>query len=338
MDEKGFKAFLKAGKRVPKGLPEKTIRSHMRMVKEFEAFLANRCPGRDFSGATERDVREFVRKLLKSKRGTFDEFIGLLRFSRFVGNVTVELILLQLLDGSNVLGALAAAAKKELGKKRYDEILGDYKPAPIGTPPRQMPKSTKEFMDRLDSNLDKETCRAILLTGPHAGPPQFYVDERAMFLKSRSVDEYLRKRREKFVKELAGYMKDGTLFFTQRIDAKALEFVKKNPEIAGGVRKGNKILLTKVPYMMIEYLAEKDKTLRRYYYCHCPLARESILHGPEMSHNLCYCSAGYEKRPFDVAFGTSVKADVLQSVLWGDPVCRFSIEIPANIMDKGRRK
>ena len=47
-----------------------------------------------------------------------------------------------------------------------------------------------------------------------------------------------------------------------------------------------------------------------------------------MSRNLCYCSAGYEKRPFDVAFGKSVKAEVKQSVLWGDPVCRFAIEIP----------
>jgi hypothetical protein len=38
-----------------------------------------------------------------------------------------------------------------------------------------------------------------------------------------------------------------------------------------------------------------------------------------------------------VAFGQPLKAEVLQSVLWGDPVCRFSIDIPKEYLsaDKG---
>jgi hypothetical protein len=86
--------------------------------------------------------------------------------------------------------------------------------------------------------------------------------------------------------------------------------------------------------MAIECLKEKDPKMRRYYYCHCPLARESILSGRQMSRNLCYCSAGYEKRPFDVAFGGSLKAEVKKSVLWGDDSCRFTLEIPDKWLSK----
>jgi len=68
--------------------------------------------------------------------------------------------------------------------------------------------------------------------------------------------------------------------------------------------------------------------MKRYYYCHCPLARESLLTNTLMSRNLCYCSAGYEKQPFEVAFGKLLRAEVKKSVLWGEPVCRFAIEIP----------
>ena len=122
--------------------------------------------------------------------------------------------------------------------------------------------------------------------------------------------------------------------FLHLIDQDALDFVKGNPEVAGGVRRGKKIYQTKIPYMIIEYLKEKDPKLKRYYGCHCLLARESILSGEEMSRNLCYCSAGYEKMPYEVAFGKPVKTEVLKSILWGDTVCRFAMEIPEGYLPK----
>jgi len=333
MDEKGFRKFIKEAKRVPKGLSEETIRSHVRMVKEFEAFIRKKGPKKKFGDAKASDVKEFIKHLTKDGRNTFDNLIGLLRYARFAGNKDAELSLLIILDGGNILGILCDTVKKEYGEGRYEELLGDFKKPGIGTPFKRMPKATIEFMGRLESGIGEKGTRALLLTGPHAAPKEYYAEEKKMLDGSKDVDEYLKKRREKFIGELKGYMDSGTLFFTQKIDKAALNFVKKNPEIAGGVRKGNLIYCTKVPYMMIEYLKEKDPTMKRYYYCHCPLARESILSGDTISRNFCYCSAGYEKRPFDVAFGKPVKARVQQSVLWGDPVCRFVLEIP-----EGHRK
>jgi hypothetical protein len=69
--------------------------------------------------------------------------------------------------------------------------------------------------------------------------------------------------------------------------------------------------------------------MKRYYMCHCPLAREAILAGePEIPMDWCYCSAGYGKVRYDVAFGVETQVEVLESVLGGSDNCRFRIRIP----------
>lgn len=328
MNEKGFRKFIKEAKRVPKGLSERAIRSHVRMVKEFEEFLKSKSPRKQFNDARARDIKAFTKHLAKIDRNTFDNLMGLLRYARFSGNRDAELALIIMLDGGNILGIMCDTVRSKYGKRKGDELLRGFKLPAIGTSFKLMPKVTSEFMSRLESGIGEEGTRELLLTGPHAGPPEYYAEERKMMLASKNIDEYLRKRRRKFIEELTGHMKNGTLFFTQEINQEVIDFVKRNPEIAGGVRKGNLIYCTKVPYMAIEYLREKDRRMKRYYYCHCPLARESILSGKAMSRNFCYCSAGYEKRPFDVAFGEPLKAKVKQSALWGDSVCQFVMEIP----------
>ncbi len=328
MNEKGFRKFIKEAKRVPKGLSEKTIRSHIRMVKEFEKLLKSKNPRKEFNDARERDVKAFIKHLAKTDRNTFDNLIGLLRYARFSGNRDAELALLIVLDGGNILGIMCDTVRREYGKRKGDELLRGFELPAIGTSFKHMPKVTSEFMRRLESGIGEAATRELLLTGPHAGPPEYYLEERKMLKASKSIDEYLRKRGKKFIEELTGHMRNGTLFFTQEINQDVIDFVRRNPEIAGGVRKGDLIYCTKVPYMAIEYLREKDQKMKRYYYCHCPLARESIPSGKAMSRNFCYCSAGFEKRPFDVAFGVPLKAKVKKSVLWGNSVCQFVLEIP----------
>lgn len=336
MDEKGFRAFLKEGKRVPKGLKERVIRENMSIARRFEEYLARTSPPEPAEKASRHDVGRFIERALESEDRTVDRLLGLLRYARFVGNREIELELLVLLDGADVMAKLIAASEAHVGKGANDRIFAGFEPPPLGTPHKKMPRYTQDFMRRLKKGTDKETCKAILLTGVHAGPPEAYAEERRMLRESKDVDEYLARRRQRMIDLLAGHMKDGTLFYNQAIDQLSLDFVKGNPEVAGGVRKGGSIYHTRIPYMMKEYLREKDSTMRRYYYCHCPLARESILTGEKMDRDFCYCSAGYDKRPFDVAFGEPVKITILKSVLWGDDYCRSRMEIPEKYRTKRR--
>jgi hypothetical protein len=338
MDEAGFREFLKEGKRVPKDLDAKTIRANIKVVKDFESFLRGRGKGRRLEKAKGRDARAFMVDAVEEGKGDFASFLGLLRYARFTGNTDMETGVLNALDGAKVMDDLCEVVRKKHGKKRYDEVLGGFRSPPIGTDPKRMPRTTREFTDRLESGLGEEGTREVLLVGVHAGLPKYYEEERRMLLASKDVDEYMRKRRERMVKLLEEHMKNGTPFYNQMIDQDALDFVRRNPEVAGGVRRGKKIHQTKIPYMMIEYLREKDPKMKRYYGCHCLLARESILSGEEMSRNLCYCSAGYEKMPYEVAFRKPVKTEVLKSILWGDEVCRFAMEIPEGYLPRKKGK
>ena len=331
MDEKGFREFIRDGKRVPKGLSENTIRSHIRIVKEFEGFLARRGNNRRFANANEREVKGFVRYLMGKNRASSAYLIGLLRYARFSGNNDVIRSLLEILN-SDQLQSLHKSFGEEYGRGVQSKILGGFEPPPMGTSAMRMPKATSEFLARLESGIGEEATREFLKKHcPDTSPPEHYSDERDLFLASKDVDDYLRKRRRRYLKELQGYMRDGTLYYTQKIDRDVIDFVRNNPEVGVGVRRGDMIYHTKIPYMTIDYLRERDSKLKRYYYCHCPLARESILSGKTMSRNLCSCSAGYCKRPFEIAFAKPLKAEVTKSVLWGDSVCQFTIEIPGQL-------
>jgi len=123
-------------------------------------------------------------------------------------------------------------------------------------------------------------------------------------------------------------MKSHTLYFTQEIDEQVLDYVRNTPTCQNGVREGNIIYITKIPYMAKHFLNEKDERMKRYYFCHCSWVREAIKSDISISSNFCYCSASFEKRPWEVIFGQSINVDVLESVLKGDSICRFAIHIP----------
>lgn len=129
-------------------------------------------------------------------------------------------------------------------------------------------------------------------------------------------------------------MKDKTLYFTQEINEAVLEYVRNTPTCQNGVREEDVIYITKIPFMAKKYLREKDPKKKRYYYCHCPWVREAIKSDMKISPNFCYCSAGFEKRPWDVIFDQPVNADVIQSVLKGDLVCKFVIHIPKEYLNQ----
>ena len=176
------------------------------------------------------------------------------------------------------------------------------------------------------------------MSGPHAAPREEYLPEREKFLASGSIDDFLENRHKEYVDSLQRHMEEKTLYFTQEIDEEVLEYVRNTPTCQSGVREGDVIHVTKIPYMAKKYLHEKDPKKKRYYYCHCPWVREAILSGVKISPNFCYCSAGFEKRPWDVIFDQPVKADVVETVLKGDPICKFAIHVPKEFLKNTRHE
>jgi hypothetical protein len=156
-----------------------------------------------------------------------------------------------------------------------------------------------------------------------------FKENKERFEKAVSIDEYLKDEHKRLIKEQENCMKAGQTWYEQEITPEVLQFVKNNQEINTGLRKGDKIYKIKIPYAPKQFFKEKDPIKRKYYACHCQLVRTAFRNGkPNIPPTFCYCSAGYEKLHFDVIFGEPVEVELLETLLKGDPRCRFAIKIP----------
>jgi hypothetical protein len=323
LNQEGFKSYC-----LERNLNQKTVQAHIKIVKEFETFLKNKCKGGSIAKATSSNLLSFVRHLALENRNTWDNLIPLARYARFINNKKILISALELLDGSDVLENLSNTIEQTVGEAKHKAVFKGIELPPLGTTPKEKQNITKKFMDNLETELGISKCREVLLSGPHAEPKEQFMSEQKKFSESKSIDDYLRKRHQEYVGELEDHLKEKTLYYTQEITKEVLDYVKETPTCQVGVRDGEIIYVTKIPYMAKKYLREKDPKKKRYYACHCGWVREAIKSETKISPNFCYCSVAFEKRLWDVIFGQDVKAEVLQTVLGGDQICKFAIHIP----------
>ena len=327
MDEKGFRGYC-----IKRNVKEETIQAHIRLLKDFEAFLEEKNRNKDFSSSSPNDMQSFVAHLMENRKNTIDSFVALIRYAIFTNKRELVAFLYGFIEGFGALEKLSETLKQTMGESTRDEIFEGINLPPLGTDPKDKPKVTKRIMERLEATLDEKTLKEVMSSGLDVGPKEWYLPMRQKFLESKSIDDFLRKKHQEAVELLEKHSREKSMFFAQEIDEEVVEYVRNNPAIMGGVKEGDIIYETKIPYLTKKYLYEKDEKMKRYYACHCAWVREAIKSGLKISPNFCYCSAGYHKRPWEIIFAQPVKADVMETVLKGDLVCRFAIHIPKQFL------
>jgi len=300
-------------------------------VKEFEKYLKK--SGRSFESAGLDALKDYVSLLMNEGENSWDRLVAIARYCNLAKKNDYYIYFTSILGARNVLPYIGERLAATAGEETKRRVFQDFELPPLGTPQESYPKLTKMIMDRMEAELPSKTCRQILTWNYHRVPAEAFKEKKERFEKANSIDEYLKDEHKRLIEEMNGLMKEGKVWYEQEITPEVLEFVRGNQEICTGVRQNDKIYLTKIPYAPKQYLMEKDPTLKRYYACHCPLARSAIRdREPEISSMFCYCSSGFEKFGFDVIFDEPVKVELLESVLKGDMRCRFAIEIPKGKM------
>jgi hypothetical protein len=326
MNKEGFRRFLQARK-----LSEGEIEQHVSLAEKFEGFLRGSVSEDLARSPTIEDARAFVAVLVQEETDTLENLLALARYGRFAENNEVYLAALELLDGGEVMGNLYEKLGKTVGEQKRDEVFEGIERPTWGTPNTQKSRLMQAVMERLERLVDAETCKQILSDSLRDLPDESYLEDRHRYAECGSFDEFLEMKREEFIAQLEQIKNGGGLFFNQEITDEVIAFVRDNPEISQAVRRGNVLYVTKIPYMTKEYLAETDEDKKRYYYCHCPWARESLKSGEaRVPATFCQCSAGFHKKPWEVIFDQPLEAVVLESILKGDLRCRFAIHLPAN--------
>ena len=176
----------------------------------------------------------------------------------------------------------------------------------LGVPPPEKPFDMFPVIDRLIGMVGYEATEQLFSDCLRDLPEEYFLDERE-YLKSEDIDKYLVKKYRSLVRWLQTCQRKGELFFAQEITDEVVQYVRDNPEIELGVRDGNILYISKIPYNAKQFLAETDPKMKRYYACHCPWACEVIKTGSiQMNPVFCYCSGGFQQ-------------ETLGSHIWADP-------------------
>jgi len=296
-------------------------------VQAFEAGLFR--SGHTLEQFPVAALQEYLAGLVAQNENDRDSLRALARYCHLTHRDEAYIYFTAVLGRGELLDNLARRLEFIAGPDVRARVFMGIQAPPDGAPPEAAIGPTMTVVHRMTSALPEQVCAQVLAGNIHGIPASAFSGERERFLAAASIDAYLAEKHALSVAELERYLAEGRLWYEQRITRRVVEYVRANPEILGGVRQGDRILFTKIPYAPDEWLQETDPARRRYLACHCPLARASIPGtGPRVPAIFCTCSAGFEKLPFGAAFGAEPAVEVVESILAGNERCRFSIAIP----------
>lgn len=321
MQDKEYTELLRS-----RGQTEESIRSAFDYVREFEDYLAD--AGKTLEAARVADVKAYAAALIADNRNSMERLLALARYIYIAGLSETFIYFTAIIGGREVLPSISERLAAITDEKTRDKVFNGIDAPPLGSPPEKYPEITALLVDRL-KGLGMEICHDALAANHHGVPAESFGKHREWLAEAGSVDAFLKKVHTEAIGVLERHMNEGKIWYEQEITPEVVEFVRGNQEVLSAVREGGYLYVTKIPYAPKDWLKETDPMMRRYYACHCPLARAAILMGrPGIPLDWCYCSGGFEKLMFDVVFEEPTKVEVLESVLAGDARCRFRIKIP----------
>ncbi|UCH58066.1 MAG: hypothetical protein JSV18_03995 [Candidatus Bathyarchaeota archaeon] len=325
MREKEFREYYRG-----RGFSVEDAESAIKAVREFEGHLKAR--GTSLESIVVDDIKEYVSLLISEGRNSMDRLLPIARYCYLIKKNDAYIYFTQIIGGRTVLPSISERLAQIAGEEKRDIVFQGMKAPPLGAPPEQFPKVTGLLMERLEGELDQKTCRRVLAGNHHRVTLEAFTKHKKWYMEAESLDQFLKKVHDKAVAELEQFLEEDRVWYEQEITPEVVQYVQGNQEVLSGVRIGDRIYMTKFPYAPGDYLRETDPLMKRYYMCHCPLARASILTGePEISPEWCYCSGGYGKLKFDVVFEQETEVEVLEAAIGGDMLCRFSVKIPEGI-------
>jgi hypothetical protein len=302
--------------------------SYVREIEEY--FIAS---GKICETVTLSDLKKYISKLINEEKNNMERLQAIARYFELINRKDLYIYFTSILGGRSVLSSISNRLEKLVGKNIKKRVFEGVEAPPLGSPPEEFPWITQRLMKNLESEVSLEMCRQVLAGNHHRIPLENFLKHKEWYHDTGDIDEFLRKVHNEAIAELQRFMDENRIWYEQEITPQIIEYVRSNQEILSGVRKGNKIYFTKFPYSPQKWLDEKDPIMKKYYMCHCPLAREAILKGePKISPEWCYCSAGYGKLKYDVIFEKETKAEVLENVFADNSRCRFAITIPEEKM------
>lgn len=328
--EKEFRCLLQG-----RGLAKEGIEKSVKNASEYTAFLESRRVSVDESSVD--DVKKYIKKLMENGRNTLDRVDSVCMYANAAGKIDQYLYLAELVGGAPLYASYLERTKEIAGNESAERVFAKFELPPIGRTAEDFPYYTREMLRRMKEALTEEQRIKILAGNHHNRSPRAFDEKKKLYEESRDLDDFLRRDHEHTVQLLEEHMRDGRLWYRKKVDQAFLDYIRSDQERLSARRKGDILYVKQIPYEFEEYIAETDPRRRRFSFCHCHLARRSILEGDPIPGEFCHCSGGYLKQPYDHIFGEELEVRVLNSALLGDDECRFAIKLPENWKTRAKK-
>ncbi|MBD3206126.1 hypothetical protein GF319_07255 [Candidatus Bathyarchaeota archaeon] len=321
--EKEYREFLER-----RGFSSEKINMYVGAVERASEYFKKK--NKELVNGTVEDFQGYVGYLIQNGSNTYDELMAVGRYLYLLDLKEPWIYYASILGGSTVYPSIEERLSQIAGKELCDKIFEAVHIPPLGSNPDKYPETTFDLMRELEEELPAEIYRKVLAGNHHRIPLENFTKYREWLEELEGdVDKWLEKMHKSAIEELEEHLRANKVWYEQVITEDIVKYVRNNQEILSGKRRGEWIYNQKFPYAPQEYLDSSDPLMKRYYMCHCPLARAAVLNeDPEIPMDWCYCSAGFGKLRYDYAFGEETEVEVLESVFSGSDRCRFRIRIP----------
>lgn len=295
----------------------------------LEAYLSDLPEPMALGAVTADDVPAFAESLIARDLNERNHFVGIYFYAGMIQNYSLQVGILELIDGFEILGNLHRVIAEELDTEAQAEIFADVDLPSLGTTPLAWTRANAIAFPRLEAMAPSETVKQILHAGLRNLSDAQYFPIKERYEAFADIDAFLEDRGARHLDNLITHKDKGTPYFNQFIDDSVIDFVRDTPEIGRGVRQGSTIIEIKIPHQSIEYVAATELAAKQYHVCHCPLVKESIPRNDlTISPTFCEFCPSFNAKPWEVIFGQKLEYEVLESALRGGSWCKFAIHLP----------
>ncbi len=316
---------------IKKGVSEGRAGSALANVAEFEDHLAR--SGSDIGNCDTASLDQYLATLISEGRNEAERLVDIARYCAFRSRPELFIHLATMINSYDILSLMEERLRLLYGRYKCEAVFHGFERPPLGTPTDAYPPLTARILHRMNEELSPEQVRGLLTWNYHEIPPGAFQAMKERYEAAASIDEFLALEHGRLVDELKEHLRNGQAWYEQEVTQDFVDHVASDQRLQTGVRDGDRMICVKVPFDPKNYYRETDPQLRRYHYCHCPLARSALKDGRFLpSSSLCHCSAGFTKLPWDVIFEEDTEVEILETVLGGGDRCVFSIRIPQGKM------
>ncbi|MBY9019162.1 MAG: hypothetical protein KGD66_10065 [Candidatus Lokiarchaeota archaeon] len=326
MNEFEFKKYLEKKK-----VESQLITGYIKQIKNYEKYLSKE--NLNLEKSLPKKIMDYSDYLvLQDEDSVLDFLRAIMNYANYSKRYEFITKVIDISESYNAMDNLFSRVAEIHGETLRDEIFKDLTLPPLGVHPEKKPEFTKAILKRLEENLGKESTLDLLSPCLHGRPPDDIEGDKKL-LKELGIDGFLEKKHKDLITRLEKHRDEGTLEFAQKIDDEIVQYVRDNQMMAGGIREGNLIYVSKLPYQMREFLDAKDDRMKKFFVCYCPWIRGALKKGTEkeITKDFCNCSAGWYKLYWDQIFELSIKVEPIKTALNDDLECTFAIYLPDDL-------